>query len=200
MKLLASLLASLLFISATAFAVQDSLITEPYKISFDLGCEHSAYTIKIMPPKSTESSKKSTDYNIEITKGSGQAIIRITNYEEAQPILSPEDLAKAMVYSYLSTNTRVLNYTITRIDGTSGPLYAVNYLMSSIIGYKNVYQIEYYPVFDKGHTFCIISSTVPWDAGTRQLIETIHIEQTSDMINRLNAIFQNSSGFMFWPK
>ncbi len=191
MKLLAALLASLLFFSAAAFAVPDSMTAGTYKISFDLGCNHSLYSTKILPPKSTESSlRKSTDYNIEITKGSGQAIIRITNYKVAQPIISPEDLAKAMIYSYLSTNTKVLNYSISSIDGTSGPLYSVNYLMSSIIGYKNVYQIEYYPTYNKGHTFCAISSTVPWDAGTRQLIETIHIEP---MIVQTNSSNYNSS-------
>lgn len=178
MKIFALLLASLLCLSI-ASAVPDNVITGPYKVSFDLGLPSNTYTVETAPPKNTESlsGNKSTDYNIKITKGLTNAIVTITCREDKQMVLSPEDLEKAMGMAFLyNDKIRNIDYATRNIDGVTGVIFSCDYYINYALGYIETYQLEYYPNFDPEHLTCIITSNIPWDEGTLQLLNTIHIE------------------------
>lgn len=159
----------------------DSVTTGPYKVSFDLGVPHNTYNVTISEPKSTESlsGDKSIDYNIKIQNATGlsnQAYVSITYYETVQVIPTSDD-QENVIRSVLVNFPNAYNVeTANRvIDDSSGAIGSEDVYIS---GSKlKIYGAEYRPKFDPAHLNVIISSLMPWDEGTLQLLKTIHIEK-----------------------
>jgi hypothetical protein len=68
-------------------AVPDSVVTGPYKVSFDLGLKSDEYTVNVTDPKITETlgGKKIAEYSVDITSVAGtyyHATISIRDIEE----------------------------------------------------------------------------------------------------------------------
>lgn len=65
------IIAFLAMLIMSSIAEPDSVITGPYKISFDLGLNHSTYNITVNDPKTTESLAgiERTDYELQIFSG-----------------------------------------------------------------------------------------------------------------------------------
>ena len=159
----------------TASSTSDSVITGPYKISFDLGLPHDAYKVTVAEPKSTEklSGDKITTYEIDIENRTPLTfdMMHITlAYQDtaqySQNLSSVRQYEVAYKQAIESEYTRV--ETATReIDGTWGIVARAD---------DAIYHVIHYPLIDS-HLKMVISSTYPWDEGTLQLIKTIHVEK-----------------------
>ena len=177
-------LVMLLSLSVLASAENDSVTTGPYKVSFDLGVPHGTYTVTISEPKSTESlsGDKSTDYNVEIRNNTGLtnfAFVGIYDHETIQPIPTSSDLENIIRNSFVDTQYAYNTYNVETanrvIDNSNG---AIGSADVDVSGFKlKEYQAGYRPKFDPTHLYVIITSLMPWDEGTLQLLKTIHIEK-----------------------
>jgi hypothetical protein len=181
MRIFVLLLASLLCLATIASAVPDSVITGPYKISFDIGLTRNDYRVTVSTPLNTESlgGNKSIEYSIKMINNTGAtraAFISLYCYEDQQIILTPSELVGSFRDALYDDNARNIDSATREIDGVSGAAASCDNYISNL-GYVKTYLAEYYPAFDNLHIKCMIASTYPWDEGTLQLLKTIHIEK-----------------------
>lgn len=198
-----------MLITALVTAVPDSVITGPYKVSFDLGLNHSDYNITVDPPKHTEALNgiERTDYEIGISSNINTsvleryginrttairngipstmanlmslglfhyAIIGIKEFKEAQPVGTAEDAAAALKSIYGdSPNISEFNVATRTIDGTSGAVASMGYVIDSFP--LEAYDALCTSAFDPSHVIVEITSFYPWDDGTLQLLKSIHV-------------------------
>lgn len=174
-------LALMLMLSVLASAENDSAVTGPYMVSFDLGIPKSAYNVSISPPKESESlsREKSIEYSLKITNESGLgrfAVIGIMRYEQDKSLPTGSDLANiinsVMIDWFDAGNIEVAAH---KIDGADGEVGSGDVLISGI-SYKT-FMAEFLPVIDRKHLMVYIDSSFPWDEGTLQLLKTIHVEK-----------------------
>jgi hypothetical protein len=159
-------LPALICLLMLASAVPYSVTAGPYNISFDLGIPHSSYQVTTNIRNET----KSSDYFVVINelKSDRSVIIYTTKYAEKQDTTSlsassMEKTLNALFPSYIEVSSRIIDDKIgvvaksPKIPETS-------------------YNALYYP---DEYSYTMIWSTYPWDEGTLQLLDTIHIERTN---------------------
>jgi hypothetical protein len=162
-----------------ANAVPESVVTGPYKVSFDLGLNSDEYVINVTAPEMSEAldGKKWTEYRVNLyvmTDDYRGAMIAIKNIEVPIPIYT----ASVWKQSLKEDDPRVLNFkSDTRtIDGVSGAITSSTLRVNKET-FVNTYRAVYQPLFDPTHTIIDVVSYYPWNEGTLQLLKTIHIEK-----------------------
>lgn len=192
MRIFALASIALLLIPISALAENDSAIMGPYKVDFDLGVPRSAYTTDIKEPIEHEDrgGNLSTIYTLDITnktESSKTARIKLTYYDEPQPVPTADDLKSEILFWINTLILYVLNNpddleSVTadtrQIDGTTGAV-GSGRTQYNDIKIDNSYLAIYYPLFDAEHLKCEIMSSYSWDEGTEDLLETIHIEKVT---------------------
>jgi hypothetical protein len=164
--------------------VPDSVVTGPYKVSFDIGLTRNDYNVTISDPKVTEqlSGAKEIDYSFDITNDTGpfrHMTITTKHFEKERPILSGSDLKRGLM-SVNANDPRISGFKSNerRIDGANGAVasYAAKVDSEHIF---DLYQAVYQPMFDPTHTVVEIFSSYPWDEGTLKLLRTIHVTKAT---------------------
>jgi hypothetical protein len=168
----------LLLSSVIAGAVLEGVTTGPYKVLFDMGLSQSSYAISIDAPTDSETITgiPKTDYRINIRNkiGTSWATVSMSKYRNPNPqpfINRPEDVLKSILknnYPGYSVDTGPRN-----IDNGNG---SVGWASK---GQDMKFDAVYVAPFDP-NLIIYIQSIFPWDEGTRQLIDTIHVEETTN--------------------
>lgn len=168
---------------ATSFgaATPEDVTTGPFKISFDMDLPKESYNITVDLPKEERSSsgEMRTKYAIELknkmkdkTGLTRFADISIRDYQEEQRIATTDEYVAILKDpAKKDPDVKVRLGTVTAIDGTTGTVMPVE-----LAGTK-WYSITYHPSFDPNHVTVTIISGFPWEEGTLQLLNTIHIER-----------------------
>ena len=177
------IVALLITLSVLASAERDAVSTGPYKVSFDLGLPHSSYNVVMNEPKKVEtlSGDAGIEYTITISNRTSSRIILITieNHTRESPIMSGSALAEGIKSSDSGNkHISILEAANRNIDGVDGAIVSTLYGYGLLFEYKG-YQAIYQPSFDPTHTSVAIVSYYPWDEGTRQLLNTIHVSRAS---------------------
>lgn len=179
MKKFILLLVLIAFTLPVVNAVPDSVVTGPYKVSFDLGLKSDEYKVNVTDPEITETlgGDKRTEYRVILyvmTNDYRGAVITIKNFENPIPIYT----ASAWEQSLKEDDPRILNFkSDTRmIDGVNGAVASLTarYDKDTFI---DIYSAVYQPLFDPEYTVVKVSSYCPWNEGTLQLLKTIHVER-----------------------
>ena len=186
-KLILLALVALLCIPMVANAVNDSVTTGPYKISFDMGMPPGTYIVAQSEPKYSESlsGDRSTSYMVNIKTGlTDSAIITIAESEKGIAILGADDISRmfpVLTYSTLSNSLNARNIeTATRaIDGVIGGIGSGDIYLAGIR--MKIYLAQYQPAFDPSHVIVTLMTSYPWDSGSRQLVNSIHVEKLGMM-------------------
>ena len=144
MKILGIALSALICLPIMASAVQDSVITGPYNISFDLGVQNDSYRVNISEPKTNEALNGdiTTSYIIYIESKSGLNLCMIALSESNSNLAtaSPQVLESA-ARNELSNNMHSVSNieSATRIiDGSNGAIASGD---SSLLGKGNEFKI-----------------------------------------------------------
>jgi hypothetical protein len=190
MRMSLIVLLALLCTPMAAFAENDSAVMGPYIIHFDLDIPKSGYTINISEPIEHESKvgNLSTIYKLDITNKTESiktARIQLTYYDDPQSIPTADYIKSQILYEintlilYILNNPNDLNSVFAdtcQIDGTTG---AVGHgkFQHKAVAINDSYLAVYYPLFDAEHLKCEIMSTYPWNDGTLNLLNTIHVEK-----------------------
>lgn len=174
---------ALFCLQAAALAAPDSVVTGPYKVSFDMGVPVTDYMATTSDPTTAESlsGDVSTDYKINIKNKIGMtkfAQVDLTYRPKGMTLPSESDLLlianNAIQAMPQATNVQ----TATRpIDGTYGGVASYDYRTDA--GYFKMYSLTYFPISEEGYIQVIITSAYPWENGTLQLFRTFHLEKTS---------------------
>lgn len=171
----------MVLLSVLASAENDSVTIGPYKVSFDLGLNHSDYNVTTKEPTETEdlSGNKSTSSSVIIQNNTGfmqKAVIQLTHYDTDQATPTIGELVTLTKLSLIDMqDTSNVNVAARVIDGVKG-VAASNDRIDWGDNAKQ-YWATYYPAFDSKRLRCMILSSFPWDSGTLQLLKTIHIEK-----------------------
>jgi len=175
MRLIA-IIAFLALLTVPCIAIPDSVMTGPYKISFDLGIPKEAYYVTVLDPKEKESlgGDKSIDYVVNIKNVTGiPRLARITlSKQEIERFLTPEEMKMSMGSYLPEIGLTDIETSVREIDGEQGAIGAGDIDISGLE--VKMYIASYYPFKD---TLVFITSSYPWDEGTLQLLKTIHIEK-----------------------
>jgi len=174
------LLVLIAFVLPIVNAAPDSVVTGPYKVSFDLGLRSDEYAVNVTAPVITETlgGDKLTQYSVLINPGTYfGAAIKIEYSEEKRAIITGPDW-ELVLKSSAGDDPRVSGIVSdTRvIDGASGAIVSAMVKLDSetiVDEYHAIYQAP----FDPTHALVIITSYYPWDKGTLQLLKTIHVEK-----------------------
>ncbi|MFZ3149172.1 MAG: tetratricopeptide repeat protein [Methanothrix sp.] len=176
-KMIAVSVACIILISCNSLAEDDSATIGPYDISFDLGIPHSSYGVLTEAPEKTGDDKVTTyDITIKNEEVKGQLIkISISEYKKEQ-FFGTDNVQS--LKSTLSKDPDIKNIEIvpSTIDGANGSI--ASYEMSISGSYRKLYSALYHPTFDPNRVLVLIISSYPWDGGTEQLINTLHITKS----------------------
>jgi hypothetical protein len=170
MKLLSIFMVVVICMPALSIATPDSAIAGPYNVSFDLGLPKTAYKVNV-----TESAEGGLlgNYTVNIKYNVGISRMAMISIMEGRPMLLPEEIEAipSILFSAFG-GLKNTNTSAIEIDGTDGTLTTGD---GSLLGLKIKYnQAMYSPSNDTG---VLIVSTYPWNEGTRQLLDSVHIEK-----------------------
>jgi hypothetical protein len=199
MRAILALLALLMV--APCLAEEQTTITGPYKISFDLGVPKASYSVNISAPQTayssvprgiwsyigdgmyafeqlyTTSEVDHTTYQINLTNNSNKerfVTIALKKYRRDQPSYSPNEIA-SIAKSLMEQMPAVhdVQESGRMVRGVNGGM------ASGKIGIGNgliqdIYLVIYIP--DSRLTVTLVS-TYPWDEGTHQLLKTIDVQK-----------------------
>jgi hypothetical protein len=204
MKKIVLLLVALICLHVVALAAPDSITTGPYKVSFDMGLNQSDYkNITVTAPKTTETLEgiEETYYGMEIVSAKNKtvlsqqhnfssrlslftagairfAVITIKEFKEAQTVATSEDYVEYLKTDGNDPQVVILRIVPRTIDGASGAVASADVIIDpNQIARIECYHIMYNAEFDPGHVRVEIMSYYPWDEGTHQLLNTIHVEK-----------------------
>jgi hypothetical protein len=174
-----AIIAFLVLLTMPCIAVPDSVVTGPYKVTFDLGTPKEAYKVNVAAPKTTESLSGDirTTFNIEFINNSGltrRAGLILTSYENDVIIPTQDELVRLEenTLSQLS-NTYNIEAARRKIDGYDGAVASGTTWISSEVGAVDVYSAVYRPSLTMNVG---LYSFYPWDEGTLSLLKTVHVE------------------------
>jgi hypothetical protein len=178
-------------------AEPDNVTTGSYNISFDLGLPKEAYAVSAVDPKRTESSEmKFTDYTIYIRDNNRTtklaSIIINASSGAPIPILSPDEMRIGLLLTFSNGNCRNIETYERDIDGKRGAI-ASGELNASGLNTK-IYQAMYHPFY---YAAVVITSSYPWDEGTQQLLNTIHIENMNNKSFSFVSLALNSASIRY---
>lgn len=175
-----AIVALLALLIMPCIAVQDSVTTGPYKVTFDLGIPKEAYyKIKTIDPKMTETLRgdKPTEYQINIFGAAGTnkfMLIKIIYSEKPSPFLSGSDLE--LILKSRDASISKFESGIRIIDGANGAI-ASGVPIADSETPLDTYHALYEPLFDPTRILVEIYSQFPWEEGTLSLLKTIHVEK-----------------------
>jgi len=181
MKKLALLLTVFICLSMSTYAVPDSIMIGPYKISFDLGISKNTYNLSAQPPLETEtlSGIEYKMYKLYINDKLNKSeiprfiTIEITKFDTETRTFSSDQIIQLL-------EDKGMTGAIDReIDGSQGVIAKATISISDPDHASNadVFVARFYPSVDLNRSVCAITSTYPWDEGTLALLKTIHIEK-----------------------
>lgn len=193
-KMIALSIACIILFSCQSLAEDDSATMGPYEISFDLGIAHSVYSVLTEAPEKTGNDTVTIyDVSIKDKEEKSQLIkIAISEYKLEQSF--GPDLGQSLK-STLGKDPDIRNIEISpsAIDGANGSI--ASYEMSISGSYRKLYSALYHPTFDPNRVFVLIISSYPWDEGTEQLINTLHITKSIAFVIP-SAGQRNASGWV----
>ncbi len=155
----------LMCMPALSIATPDSAIAGPYNVSFDLGLPKTAYKVNVTEGGAFGNYSVNLKYNVGISR------LAMISIMEGGPMLLPEEIEAipSILFSAFG-GLKNTNTSTIKIDGTNGTLTTGD---GSLLGLKLKYnQALYYPSNDTG---VLIVSTYPWNEGTRQLLDSVHV-------------------------
>ena len=158
---------ALMCMSALSIATPDNAMAGPYNVSFDLGLPKTAYKVNVTEGGTLGNYTVNIKYNVGISR------IAMISIMEGGRILLPEEIEAipSILFSVFG-GLKNTNTSAIEIDGTNGTLTTGD---GSLLGLKIRYnQALYYPSNDTG---VLIVSTYPWNEGTRQLLDSVHVEK-----------------------
>lgn len=159
----------LTLLAMPCIAEQDSIITGPYNVSFDLGIPSNAYSLNIgVPTEGVDPSdgKKYIAYNIAIGNKTGLTrivTISMVEYEEDLIIPNATDM-KRVITKMAPSSSNVRERVIDGFNGVIASIHSTD---------ESKFLAVYYPC---NRTIAVIISNYPWEEGTLQLLKTISIE------------------------
>ncbi len=168
--------------SSIAFAENDSITTWPYKISFDLGIPRDNYKVTVNPPKEGKSrdGEKITLYGMSIegqTPGV-RAGIGLNNYFDEQATPTSDEWAQILKEKANDLKLSDEEIATRTVDNTIAGTVSGN-LNSKKFGSLKIYEAIYYSPIDPKHLQIIVTSSFPWEGGTSNLLNTIHVEKVN---------------------
>jgi hypothetical protein len=172
MRLFCVLMVALMCMPALSSATPESAIAGPYNVSFDLGLPKTAYKVNI-----TEGGGSLGNYSVNIKNNVGLTRMAMISIMEGGPTLLPEEIEAITSTLFAPFGFQNINTSAIEIDGTNGTITTGD---SSLLGLKIRYQQAlYYPFNDTG---MLIISTYPWEEGTHQLLNSIHVEKINSTL------------------
>jgi hypothetical protein len=182
LKKLAQLLVLIALALPLVTAIPDSVVTGPYKISFDIGISNKDYFAVANDPVIDETlggDKRSTNSITIIKNGTDTnsfATISIISIEKAIPgIVNSAVLEDILRQSADDPRVSQFNVASRTIDGMSGAVASMNIKADSEMVLSG-YSAMYLAAFDPTHLVVTVNSLIPWNEGTLQLLKTIHVE------------------------
>ena len=126
--LILALVLALLLLPSVVSTFPDSVLTGPYKISFDIGLTRNDYNVTVLNPRTTEelNGDKEIDYVVEIRNRTAYQqgmIIRIEYFEKENPTINGSDYAQMKNYQYQKSSQVSGQASARTIDGVSGAAY-----------------------------------------------------------------------------
>jgi hypothetical protein len=169
---------------AASFAVSatpDSVVTGPYKVSFDIGLGRDSYNVTVPAPVIDETlgGEKRTLYSVNILNRTGDyrfILITITELEKGSPTIPTGSIIEMTLKSNDANDPRISSFksSMRTIDGTDGAVASMTFNAGSGI-IVDLFDAAYAPAIDPNRMGVSIASTYPWNEGTLQLLRTIHV-------------------------
>jgi hypothetical protein len=177
--------AALIVVSFAASATPDSVVTGPYKVSFDIGLTRDSYNVTVPDPQLSETlgGEKKTTYSVSILNRTGDyryILISIIENEKKASIIPTGSIWEMALKSLIENRPGVSGFlSDTRtIDGMDGAVASMTMDIGSGI-ISEAFFAYYSAANDPTLVVVGIASTYPWDDGTLQLLKTIHVEKTT---------------------
>jgi hypothetical protein len=173
--------AALIAVSFVANAAPDSIVTGPYKVSFDIGLTRDSYDVTAPDPQLSETlgGEKTTTYSVFINNRTGDRrliSISMAQQEKGSPTIPTGSKLEEVLKSNDVNDPRVSGFSSSTrtIDGVDGAVSSktINAGSGTII---DMFNAAYAPAIDPMHVVVVIISNYPWDEGTLQLLKTIHV-------------------------
>jgi len=181
MRQIAFVLLATFLLSGLTVGVPDSVMTGPYRISFDLGLPHDVYSVNLDDPVIDETlgGVKREQYSITIMNDTGLPFLTISVMKlgEAEPGITGSAILQTL--DFLDSNDpRISGYQsdVRTIDGSSGAIASMTFAATGDI-YYSLYHAVYALPSDPASTTVQIVSAYPWNEGTLELLKTIHVEE-----------------------
>jgi len=180
MRQIAFVLLATFLLSGLTVGVPDSVMTGPYRISFDLGLPHDVYSVDLDDPiiDETLGGVKRERYLITITNDTGLSFLTISVIKSGVAVPGISGSAILQALDSLDSDPRISGFQsdIRTIDGTSGAIASGTFASTEGI-YITLYHAAYMLPSDPASTIVQIVSTYPWNEGTLQLLKTFHVEE-----------------------
>lgn len=171
------------FVLPAVNAVPDSVVTGPYKISFDLGFPKDAYNIREDAPviDETMGGDERTEYSVTISNKSisyNFISISLISVQNQDLSLATSSIIEDVLRSNNADDPRISGFKSDSriIDGMNGAVASMGTELESGL-VLSVYQAMYQAPFDPKATMVNIYSSYPWNEGTLQLLKTLHVEK-----------------------
>jgi hypothetical protein len=173
--------AALIAVSFVVNATPDSVVTGPYKVSFDIGSTRDSYNVTVPAPVIDETlgGEKRTEYSVNILNRTDHLrfiLIVVTELEKGSPTIPTGSNIETTLKSNDANDPRISSFqSSTRtIDGMDGAVASMTFNAGSgtIVG---MFDAAYAPAIDPRRMGVSIASTYPWNDGTLQLLKTIHV-------------------------
>jgi hypothetical protein len=187
-KLKHSFLIFALIVLSTSFAASaapDSVVTGPYKVSFDIGLTRDSYNVTVPDPVIGETlgGEKSTSYIVRMRNRTGDyrsISIAMLQQEKGASTIPTGSAMEMWLKSLIKNDPSVSDFeSSTRtIDGMNGAAASMKKDLGT--GIISDQFIAIYPAAnDPTHVTVFIMSDYPWNEGTLKLLKTIHVEKAT---------------------
>lgn len=164
-------------------AVPDSVVTGPYKVSFDLGLPQGAYSVTENAPVMDETmgGDERAEYSVTISnKSTSNKFITISliSVKNLDLSLATSSIMEDVLRGNSADDPRISGFKSDSriIDGMNGAIASMNMELDSG-RVLSVYNAIYQAPFDPKATMVNILSSYPWNEGTLQLLKTLHVEK-----------------------
>jgi hypothetical protein len=172
--------AALIAVSFAASAAPDSVVTGPYKVSFDIGLTRDSYNVTVLDPVIDETlgGEKRTKYSVHIINRTGDRrliLISIVQLEKGSPTIFTGSAFEESLKS-VANDPHVSNFksSVRTIDGTDGAVASMTLNTGSGFN-SDVFEAFYGPAIDPKRVIVDITSTYPWNEETLRMLKTIHV-------------------------
>jgi hypothetical protein len=177
--------AALIAVSFAASAAPDSVVTGPYKVSFDIGLTRDSYNVTVPDPVIDETlgGEKRVEYSALILNRTGDSryiTISIRELEKGFPIKPTGSMLEAALKLIDENDPHVSGFrSSTRtIDGMDGAVasYTIDGGSGDIL---DLFDAVYAPAIAPMNMLVEIISKYPWNEETLRMLKTIHVEKAT---------------------